>query len=78
VNAAMKAAANGKLKGVLAYEEQPLVSIDFKGNAHSSIFDPALTQMIGENHVKVVSWYDNEMGYSNRLVDLSVLVAKGM
>jgi len=76
VNAAMKAAANGKLKGILGYEETPLVSIDFKGSTLSSVFDPALTQMIGENHVKVVSWYDNEMGYSRRLVDLTELVGK--
>jgi glyceraldehyde 3-phosphate dehydrogenase len=76
VNAAMKEAANGKLKGILGYEEAPLVSMDFKGCTLSSIFDPALTQMIGQNHVKVVSWYDNEMGYSRRLVDLTDLVAK--
>lgn len=78
VNAAMKEAANGKLKGILGYEEAPLVSMDFKGCTLSSIFDPALTQAIGQNHVKVVSWYDNEMGYSQRLVDLTVMVGKGL
>ncbi len=76
INKAMKAAAEGPMKGILGYEEAPLVSMDFKGSTFSSIFDPALTQKIGENHVKVVSWYDNEMGYSNRLADLSLLVGK--
>ncbi len=79
INNAMKAAASeGELKGILGYEEAPLVSMDFKGCTLSSIFDPALTQMIGENHVKVVSWYDNEMGYSQRLVDLAVMVGKSL
>ena len=76
VNAALKAAADGKLKGILAYEEAPLVSIDFKGNPHSSIIDAALTSVIDGTMVKVVSWYDNEWGYSNRLRDLAILVAK--
>jgi glyceraldehyde 3-phosphate dehydrogenase len=78
LNKAMKAAADGPMKNILQYEEAPLVSMDFKGNRHSSIFDPALTQMIGENHIKIVSWYDNEMGYSNRLVDLTVMVGKSL
>ena len=59
-----------------SYEEEPLVSVDFKGSAFSSIFDPALTQNISENHVKVVSWYDNEMGYSHRMVDLAVMIGR--
>ncbi|HOU28582.1 MAG TPA: type I glyceraldehyde-3-phosphate dehydrogenase [Thermoleophilia bacterium] len=69
VNAAMKAAAEGPMKGILQYQEDPVVSIDIVGNSHSSIFDPALTMAKG-TLVKVVSWYDNEWGYSCRLVDL--------
>jgi glyceraldehyde 3-phosphate dehydrogenase len=76
VNAALKAAAEGKLKGILQYEEAPLVSIDFKGNPHSSIIDAALTTVIEGSMVKILSWYDNEWGYSNRLRDLAILVAK--
>ena len=76
VNAAFKSAADGKLKGILQYEEQPLVSIDFKGNPHSSIIDAALTTVMEGTMVKVISWYDNEWGYSNRLRDLAILVAK--
>jgi len=76
VNAALKAAADGKLKGILQFEEAPLVSIDFKGNPHSSIVDAALTSVIEGTMVKVISWYDNEWGYSNRLRDLAILVAK--
>ncbi len=76
VNAALKAAADGKLKGILQYEDAPLVSIDFKGNPHSSIIDAALTGVMDGTMVKVISWYDNEWGYSNRLRDLAVLVAK--
>ena len=76
VNAALKEAANGKLKGILQFEESPLVSIDFKGNPHSSIVDAALTTVMEGTMVKVISWYDNEWGYSNRLRDLAILVAK--
>jgi glyceraldehyde 3-phosphate dehydrogenase len=76
INAALKTAAEGKLKGILQYEEAPLVSIDFKGNPHSSIVDAALTSVMEGTMVKVVSWYDNEWGYSNRLRDLAILVAK--
>jgi glyceraldehyde 3-phosphate dehydrogenase len=76
VNAALKAAADGKLKGILQYEEAPLVSIDFKGNDHSSIIDASLTTVMEGTMVKVISWYDNEWGYSNRLRDLAILVAK--
>ena len=76
VNGALKSAAEGKLKGILQFEEQPLVSIDFKGNPHSSIVDAALTSVMDGTMVKVISWYDNEWGYSNRLRDLAILVAK--
>jgi glyceraldehyde 3-phosphate dehydrogenase len=69
INAAMKAAAEGPMKGVLEYCEDPIVSVDIVGNTHSSIFDSGLTMVKG-NIVKVVSWYDNEAGYSNRLADL--------
>ncbi len=70
VNAAMKEAAEGKLKGILEYCEDPIVSVDIIGNSHSSIFDSKSTSVMGGNKVKVLSWYDNEWGYSNRCVDL--------
>ena len=72
VNAAMKAAAEGPLAGVLQYMEDPIVSIDIVGNPHSSIFDSKLTMVLGGegNFVKCISWYDNEWGYSNRVKDL--------
>ena len=72
INAAMKAAAEGPLKGILEYTEDPIVSIDIVGNAHSSIFDSQLTMVLGGegNFVKCISWYDNEWGYSNRVKDL--------
>ncbi|MDO4900339.1 type I glyceraldehyde-3-phosphate dehydrogenase [Actinomyces sp.] len=73
INAAVKAAAEGPLKGVLAYSEEDLVSTDIVGDSHSSIFDSKLTKVQGDQ-VKVVSWYDNEWGYSNRLVQLTALV----
>ncbi len=73
VNAAVKAAADGELKGILVYSDEPLVSKDIEGDPASSIFDSGLTKVI-DNEVKVVSWYDNEWGYSNRLVDLTVYV----
>lgn len=75
VNAAMKAAAEGPLKGILGYSEGALVSMDITTDPHSSIFDAPLTKVIGDQ-VKVVSWYDNEWGYSNRLVDLTVYVGE--
>jgi glyceraldehyde 3-phosphate dehydrogenase (phosphorylating) len=75
VNAAMKAAAEGELRGILAYCEAPLVSSDFNGNPHSSIFDAPLTKVMDKRLVKVCSWYDNEWGYSKRLSDLTVYVA---
>jgi glyceraldehyde 3-phosphate dehydrogenase len=75
VNAAYKAAANGPLKGILSYTEDPIVSSDIVGDPHSSVFDAGLTKVIGDQ-VKVASWYDNEWGYSNRLVDLTEFVAE--
>ncbi len=73
INAAIKAAAEGPLKGILSYTEDPIVSKDIETDPHSCIFDAGLTKVIG-NLVKVVGWYDNEWGYSNRLVDLTALV----
>jgi len=70
VNAAMEAAANGALKGILAYNTEDIVSSDVIGNSHSSIFDAQLTQVMGKRMVKVVSWYDNEWGYSTRVEEL--------
>ncbi|HFB68498.1 MAG TPA: aldehyde dehydrogenase, partial [Calditrichae bacterium] len=70
VNKAMKDAAEGRLKGILEYCEDPVVSTDIVGNPHSSIFDALSTKIIDGNFVKVISWYDNEWGYSNRVVDL--------
>jgi glyceraldehyde 3-phosphate dehydrogenase len=79
VNAALKEAAEGPLKGILAYSEEPLVSSDYKGNPHSSIIDALSTMVVDGNMVKVVSWYDNEWGYSNRVVDLAAYIAsKGL
>jgi glyceraldehyde 3-phosphate dehydrogenase len=75
VNAAMKKAAEGELRGILAYSDEPLVSVDFNGNAHSSIFDAPLTKVMGKRLVKIFSWYDNEWGYSNRLADVTAFVA---
>ena len=77
VNAALQAAAEGPLKGILACSYEELVSIDFKGNPHSSIVDTAYTKVMDGDFLKVLSWYDNEWGYSNRCVDLlRKLVAK--
>jgi glyceraldehyde 3-phosphate dehydrogenase len=70
VNAAMKEAANGNMKGILQYLDEPLVSTDIIGNTHSSIFDSLLTKVIDGNFVKIISWYDNEVGYSTRLADI--------
>jgi len=79
VNAALKAAAEGELKGILAYTEDPVVSTDMLHNPNSSIVDSDLTKVLGGNLVKVVSWYDNEWGYSMRVVDLvEFLAAKGL
>ncbi len=76
VNAAMKAAAEGPLKGILMYQPDPIVSTDIIGDPHSSIFVPAWTQVIGGNLLKVVSWYDNEAGYSARTADLIAKLGK--
>jgi len=70
VNAAVRAAAEGPMAGIVQYSEAPLVSTDIIGNPHSSIFDAPSTQVLAGNTVKVLSWYDNEWGYSNRVVDL--------
>jgi len=76
VNAAMKAAAEGPLKGVLEYNTDPIVSSDIIGNTHSSIFDSSWTTQIGGNMIKVLSWYDNEYGYSNRTADMIARLAQ--
>ncbi|MGZ4107418.1 MAG: type I glyceraldehyde-3-phosphate dehydrogenase, partial [Tumebacillaceae bacterium] len=70
VNAMLREAAEGELKGVLGYSELPLVSIDYNGNPNSSTIDALSTMVLDGTMVKVVSWYDNEWGYSNRVVDL--------
>jgi glyceraldehyde 3-phosphate dehydrogenase len=78
-NAAFKAAADGPLKGILQYSEAELVSVDFRGNAHSSILDAPYTSVMDGDFVKVLSWYDNEWGYSSRCVDLlRFMVKKGL
>jgi glyceraldehyde 3-phosphate dehydrogenase len=76
VNAALKAAAEGPLKGILGYETNELVSSDYKGNPLSSIVDGPLTKTVGDNTAKVISWYDNEWGYSNRVKDLVLFLEK--
>ena len=76
VNAALKEAANGKLKGILEYCDLPLVSSDFKGNANSSIVDAMSTKVLDKKLLKVLSWYDNEWGYSNRVIDLVKFIEK--
>ncbi len=76
VNAALKEAAEGPLKGILAYTEDPVVSSDMLNNPNSSIVDADLTKVIGGNLLKVVAWYDNEWGYSNRVVDLVAFLGK--
>lgn len=76
VNAVLKAAAEGELKGILAYSEEPLVSRDYNGNTASSTIDALSTMVLEDNMVKVLSWYDNETGYSNRVVDLVDYIAQ--
>jgi len=79
INEALKKAADGELKGILGFTEEELVSSDFKGNPLSSIVDSKLTKVVGQNTGKVISWYDNEWGYSNRVKDLILfLVKKGL
>jgi glyceraldehyde 3-phosphate dehydrogenase len=75
VNSALKNAANGPMKGILAYTEEELVSIDFRGNPHSSIVDTGYTRVVGGNCVKILAWYDNEWGYSSRCRDLIKILA---
>lgn len=76
VNAALKAAAEGELKGIMAFSEEPLVSADYKQDPHSSIIDGLSTAVMGDNMVKIIAWYDNEWGYSVRVVDLVSYVVK--
>lgn len=76
INEAVKKAADGLLKGVLAYSNDPCVSVDFNGNPHSSIVDLESTMVMGTHMAKVFSWYDNEMGFSHRMVDLAKFMAK--
>ena len=79
VNAVLKAAAEGPLKGILAYTEDPVVSTDMLHNPNSSIVDSQMTKVLGGDLVKVLAWYDNEWGYSCRVVDLvKFLVEKGL
>jgi len=76
LNEAFKAAAAGELKGILSYNELPLVSRDYNGDPHSSIIDGLSTMVIENKLAKVIAWYDNEWGYSNRVVDLAVYIGK--
>ena len=76
VNAALKAAAAGPLKGILAYSDEPLVSKDYNGNQHSCIIDADSTMVVDGTQLKVIGWYDNEWGYSNRVIDLIVYIGK--
>src|SRR5512135_3758000 len=76
INAAFKAAADGRLRGVLQYSDAPTVSVDYNGNPHSSIFDATSTMVIGDTFAKVFAWYDNEWGFSNRMVDVAKLLVK--
>lgn len=76
IKATIKAASEGPLKGILGYTEDDLVSTDFIGDSHSSVFDAKAGISLNNNFVKLVSWYDNEWGYSRRVVDLAVEMAK--
>ncbi len=79
VNKALKDAADNQMQGILGYSDEPLVSVDFKSDSRSSIVDALSTLVIGDNMVKVITWYDNEWGYSERIVDLiSYIVEKGL
>ena len=78
INQAMKEAAEGALQGILAYTEEPIVSTDLMTRPESSIFDAALTKVIGPRMAKIITWYDNEWGYSQRMVDvLKYIAAQG-
>lgn len=76
VNSALKSAAEGYMNGIMSYSEEPLVSVDYKGNPASSIIDALSTMVIGENMIKAVAWYDNEWSYSNRYADLAAFAAR--
>ncbi len=76
VNAAFKAAAEGKLRGVLAYSEEPTVSVDYNHDPHSAIFDATSTSVIGDTFAKVFAWYDNEWGFSNRMIDVMKVLTR--
>jgi glyceraldehyde 3-phosphate dehydrogenase len=76
LNGAFRAASDGAMKGIMEYVTAPLVSIDFRGNPHSSIIDSSYTKVMEGDFVKVLAWYDNEWGYSNRCVDLLRLVIR--
>lgn len=78
VNAALKKASENEMKGILGFSDEELVSIDYQGDPRSSIVDSKLTMMMGDNMVKIVSWYDNEWGYSCRVIDLAKMVAKSL
>ncbi|ATB26907.1 type I glyceraldehyde-3-phosphate dehydrogenase [Melittangium boletus] len=79
INEAFKKASEGALKGILLYNDEQTVSVDYNGNPHSSIFDSTNTMMVGDNMAKVMAWYDNEWGFSNRMVDVAkFLVSKGL
>ncbi|MBK5933091.1 erythrose-4-phosphate dehydrogenase, partial [Rhodovulum imhoffii] len=76
VNAAIKAAAEGPMKGVLGYTEEPLVSSDFNHDPHSSVFHMDQTKVMEGNMVRILTWYDNEWGFSNRMADTAVAMGK--
>jgi glyceraldehyde 3-phosphate dehydrogenase len=79
INAAFKAAADGPLKGIMEYVTAPLVSIDFRGNPHSAMVDSMYTKVMDDDFIKIMAWYDNEWGYSNRCVDLlQYMASKGL
>ena len=78
VNALFKAAADGPLKGILGYEERPLVSADYVNDTRSSIIDAPSTMVVNGTQVKIYAWYDNEMGYAHRLVDVALMVGASL
>ena len=78
VNGLLKEAAAGPLRGILGFEERPLVSVDFKDDPHSGIIDAPSTMVTGGTQVKVLAWYDNEWGYANRMIDIAAMVAGSM
>ena len=78
VNAALKAAAEGEMKGILGYSVEPLVLQDYVGDPRSSIVDAEMTKVMDGNMVKVLAWYDNEWGYASRTADLAAIVAKSL